>query len=207
MKNYYNNTNTTPAQTSDNNNIPGKEILTYATRSCEVLARTGEWRMTDVALEDLIQDTAIKAVMYWDSYDPAKSKLSTWISRIAKNCYKDASDKEMRRRMMFRSLDARLRKNDEDSAPVREFAANWGEADREAETNEAIDHIEDVIDSLPENQRYILGLHLNEEMKPKQMAEQIGCTANAASMHLCRARKTVREKLGEEFLADYGFAA
>ena len=206
MKNYYNNTNTTPAQTSDNN-IPGKEILTYATRSCEVLARTGEWRMTDVALEDLIQDTATKAVLYWDSYDPAKSKLSTWISRIAKNCYKDASDKEMKYRMTFRPLDARPRNDDEDIAPVREFAATGWEADREAETNEAVDHIEDVIDSLPENQRYILGLHLNEEMKPKQMAEQIGCTANAVSLHLCRARKTVREKLGEEFLADYGFAA
>ena len=205
MKNY-DTAHTAPAQTSDKN-IPAKEAMDYATRSCEVLARTGEWRMTDVALEDLIQDTIFKALKYWDSYDPAKSKLSTWISRIAKNCYKDASDKEMRRRMMFRSLDARPRKDDEDSAPVREFAANWGEADREAETNEAVDHIEDVIDSLPENQRYILGLHLNEEMKPRQMAEQIGCTANAASLHLCRARKTVRERLGEEFLADYGFAA
>ncbi|PWS32524.1 RNA polymerase sigma factor [Pedobacter paludis] len=35
--------------------------------------------------EDLLQDTFIKIRKYASSYDPAKSRIFTWISRIAKN--------------------------------------------------------------------------------------------------------------------------
>lgn len=44
-------------------------------------------------------------------------------------------------------------------------------------------------------------------MKPKKMAEQIGCTADAAATLLHRARKTLKRMLGTRFLAEYGIAA
>ena len=57
-----------------------------------------------------------------------------------------------------------------------------------------------------ENQRYILDLHL-QGLKPKKMAEQIGCTPGAAATLLCRARKALARELGWEFLSEYGYCA
>ena len=40
-----------------------------------------------------------------------------------------------------------------------------------------------------------------------EMAELIGCTADAAATLLCRARKALKKVLGSSFLAEYGIAA
>ena len=79
-------------------------------------------------------------------------------------------------------------------------------ADREVEGSEAMDRIENAISSLNENYQFIISLQL-EGLKPKKMAELIGCTANAASTLLCRARKALKKVLGSSFLAVYGIAA
>lgn len=50
-------------------------------------------------------------------------------------------------------------------------------------------------------------LSVDEGLKPRHMAEQIGCSAGAASTLLCRARKSVAKGLGKDFFAGYGFAA
>lgn len=203
------NNTTTNATTSINahNNIPEKEIM-YATRkSCEVLARTGKWRMSVEDLEDLTQDTIYKVLGRWNTYDPTRSKLSTWVGVIAKSCYFDALKREMKRNALFTPLESYNRDGDEYIDSAIEFAASGYEADREVESKESLSRICNVVDSLPENQRYILKLHVDEEMKPKQMAEHIGCTANAAATHLHRARKIVKRRLGDDFLEENGIAA
>ena len=63
-----------------------------------------------------------------------------------------------------------------------------------------------AIGSLSENYRFIISLQM-EGMKPKKMAELIGCTADAAATLLCRARKALKRMLGTRFLAEYGIAA
>ena len=79
-------------------------------------------------------------------------------------------------------------------------------ADSELETSEAISYIEEKMAGLSENLRFVLGLHL-QGLKPKKIAEQIGCTPGAASALLFRARKALARELGSEFLSEYGLCA
>ena len=204
------NNTSTRATTSINNrnsNIPSMEIMDAARKSCEVFARTGKWRMSAEDLEDLTQDTIYKVLGRWNTYDPTRSKLSTWVGVIAKSCYFDALKREMKRNALFTPLESYNRDGDEYIDSDIEFAASGYEADREVESKESLSRICNVVDSLPENQRYILKLHMDKGMKPKQMAEEIGCTANAAATHLCRARKIVKRRLGDDFLEENGIAA
>ena len=204
------NNTTAKATTSINNrnsNFPEKEIMDATRKSCEVLARTGKWRMSAEDLDDLKQDTNLKAVMYWKSYDPTKATISTWVNMIATNCYRDALRREMKRNELFIPLESYNRDGDEYIDSAIEFAASGYEADREVESKESLSRICNVVDSLPENQRYILKLHMDKEMKPKQMAEHIGCTANAAATHLHRARKIAKKRFGRDFLNENGIAA
>ena len=207
MENNYNTTNATVSTNSFDSNFPEVEIMDLARKSCQVYRNTRDWRMCEEDLEDLIQDTVYKAVKYWNSFDPSKSLLGTWVSRIARNCWNDAYRKEMRRLDTFEPLVSENKEGDEYIDSEIEFAAGGYSADRELESKEAVDRINSVVDSLPENQGYILSLSVNEGLKPRHMAEQIGCSAGAASTLLCRARKTVAKGLGKDFLADYGFAA
>ena len=207
MEKNYTPNNATVSTNSFDSNFPAREIMDLATKSCQVCRNTRVWRMCEEDLEDLIQDTVYKAVKYWNSFDPSKSHLGTWVSRIARNCWNDAYRKEMRRLGIFEPLVSENKEGDEFIDSEIEFAAGGYSADRELESREAVDRINSVVDSLPENQGYILSLSANEGLKPRHMAEQIGCSAGAASTLLCRARKAVAKRLGKDFLADHGFAA
>ena len=113
----------------------------------------------------------------------------------------------MRRLDTFDPLESVNTKGDEYIDSGIEFAAGGYGADREIESKESVNRINSVVDSLPENQGYILSLSMNEGFKPRHMAEEIGCSAGAASTLLCRARKAVAKGLGRDFLAENGFAA
>lgn len=118
-----------------------KAIMTAAQKSCLILASKGSRWMSEDDLEDLFQDTVLKAVKYWNSYSPAKSKLGAWVNGIAVNCYKDALKKEMRRRAVFIPLET----TDEEGVvyidPAVEASACGCETCCEVESNEALDHI------------------------------------------------------------------
>lgn len=128
-------------------------------------------------LEDIFQDAAYKAIRSKGSYDTTRSAPRTYGSRIAGNCEKDAFRKAARRASLFTSLEE---ENDEGDVIVpTEVATAFGgggfEADREVESREALSYIERKIAGLDENYRFILRLHLRG-LKPKKMAEVIGCT-------------------------------
>lgn len=207
MEKNYTTTPNTVSTNSFDSNFPAREIMDLARKSCQVYRNTRNWRMCEEDLEDLIQETVYKAVKYWNSYDPSKSLLGTWVSRIARNCWNDAYRKGMRRIDKFEPLESINTEGHEYIDSDIEFAAGGYSADRELESGEAVDRINSVVDSLPENQGYALSLSVNEGLKPRHMAGQIGCSAGAASTLLCRARKAVAKELGKDFLADYGFAA
>jgi RNA polymerase sigma factor (sigma-70 family) len=113
MENNYNTTNATVSTNSFDSNFPAVEIMDLARKSCQVYRNTRDWRMCEEDLEDLIQDTVYKAVKYWNSFDPSKSLLGTWVSRIARNCWNDAYRKEMRRLDTFEPLVSENKEGDE----------------------------------------------------------------------------------------------
>lgn len=201
---------TTTATTSTNSNLktyPAEAVHKAAVKCTEIYSRTRGKGLSKEILDEMSQETEIKAFLYWGSFDPSKSKLETWVSRIAANCQRDVFRKEMRHKERFIPLFSYSKDGDEYINSYVEQAASGYEADRYVESREAQDRIRDVWDSLPENQGTILSLSVDEGLKPKQIATVIGTTSQAVSSQLYRVRQNVAQGLGEEFLADNGLAS
>ena len=177
------------------------ELLNAIRTSVEVYGHNGGKEMTADALEDLFQDSVLKAVRYLDSFDSGKAQLRTWASRIVANVAKDTFVRSMREKATFTSLEAYAQSKDSDKEEeltdcCTELAANGSyAADFEAEYNEAENRIERAIDSMNENYATILRL-TREGKKPREIADELGCPASVVSTILCRARKALKHKLG-----------
>lgn len=204
MKNIYTNTNAT-FTTANGEIVSYQEIFESVRKSVDTYGKAGGRDLSAEELEDLFQDSILKALKYCNRFDPAKAQAKTWANRIAFNAQRDAFREHNKHLARF----VRPEALDEDGEPDGSFfdeVSDGYSADREVEGNEAMDRIENAISSLNENYQFIISLQL-EGLKPKKMAELIGCTADAASTLLCRARKTLKRVLGKRFLAEYGIAA
>lgn len=205
MKNIYTNTNAT-FTTTNGETVSYQEIFDAVRKSVEIYGQTGGRLLEAEDLEDLFQGSILKALKYCGSFDPSKAQIKTWASRIAENGQRDAFKRVIKRRAAFEPLESHNRDDEEYIDSKIELAVGGYGADSEVESGEAIERIQRAIDSLNENQRFILSLHL-DGLKPRHMAERIGCTPDAAATLLCRARKALKRALGRTFLAEYGFAA
>ena len=204
MKNIYTNTYAT-FTTANGETVSYQEIFESVRKSVETYGKAGGRDLSAEELEDLFQDSILKALKYCNRFDPAKAQAKTWASRIAFNAQRDAFREHNKHLARF----VRPEALDEDGEPDGSFfdeVSDGYSADREVEGNEAMDRIENAISSLNENYQFIISLQL-EGLKPKKMAKLIGCTADAASTLLCRARKALKRVLGKRFLAGYGIAA
>lgn len=204
MKNIYTNTYAT-FTTANGETVSYQEIFESVRKSVETYGKAGGRDLSVEELEDLFQDSILKALKYCNRFDPAKAQAKTWASRIAFNAQRDAFREHNKHLARF----VRPEALDEDGEPDGSFfdeVSDGYSADREVEGNEAMDRIENAISSLNENYQFIISLQL-EGLKPKKMAKLIGCTADAASTLLCRARKALKRVLGKRFLAGYGIAA
>ena len=204
MKNIYTNTNAT-FTTANGEIVSYQEIFESVRKSVETYGKAGGRDLSAEELEDLFQDSILKALKYCNRFDPAKAQAKTWANRIAFNAQRDAFREHNKHLARF----VRPEALDEDGEPDGSFfdeVSDGYAADREVEGNEAVERIMNAIGSLNENYQFIISLQM-EGMKPKKMAELIGCTADAAATLLCRARKALKKVLGKRFLAEYGIAA
>lgn len=206
-KNFATTTLSTTSTNSFKLDYPTEAVHKATVKCVEIYSRKGGRFMSKEVLQDLTQDIELKVFLAWSHYDPSKSKLETWVSRIATNCIRDAFRREKRRAEMFIPLEYQKRCGDDYIESVIEPAVSGNEAYRDIESREALDYIQKAIDSLPENQGYILSLSVDEDLKPKQIATVIGCTPQAVSSHLFRARHNAAERLGKDFLAESGIVS
>ena len=204
MENIY--TNTTATFTIANGQtVSYQEIFESVRKSVEIYGKAGGKDLSAKELEDLFQDTILKTLKSCKRFNPAKAKVSTWASRIALNAQRDAFREHNKHLARF----VRPEALDEDGEPDGSFfdkVSDGYSADREVEGNEAVERIMNAIGSLNENYQFIISLQM-EGMKPKKMAELIGCSANAASTLLCRARMALKKVLGKRFLTENGIVA
>ena len=204
MENIY--TNTTATFTIANGQtVSYQEIFESVRKSVEIYGKAGGRDLSAEELEDLFQDSILKALKYCKRFDPTKAQAKTWASRIAFNEQRDAFREHNKHLARF----VRPEALDEDGEPDGSFfdeVSDGYSADREVEGNEAVERIMNAIGSLNENYQFIISLQM-EGMKPKKMAELIGCSANAASTLLCRARMALKKVLGKRFLTENGIVA
>ena len=206
MENIYTNTNAT-FTTANGETVSYQEIFESVRKSVEIYGKAGGRDLSAEELEDLFQDSILKALKYCNRFDPAKAQAKTWANRIAFNAQRDAFREHNKHLARFvRPWGDRSEDEELDYSSFFDNLPGGYSADRGVEGSEAMDRIENAISSLNENYQFIISLQL-EGLKPKKMAELIGCTADAASTLLCRARKTLKKVLGSSFLAVYGIAA
>ncbi len=159
----------------------------------------------DADLEDIASACAEKACKSYDKYDPAKAKLSTWVTNIAINCVKDEIDRKLRHLDTFRPL-ATWTDDTLEEADFEDFADSCGgkvpeiremlseqEADREIQFKEFQAQLDEARASLGEKDIRFERL-MEMELKSGEIAAIVGCTPNAAykRIHLIRQAMAAR---------------
>ena len=155
-------------------------------------------------IEDIAGTTICKACRSFGGFNPAKAKLSTWVSKIAANCVIDAVDYKITRRPISGELFVENRESGDEfeadefcdvrkgfNPEVRDLLSEY-DADREVNRKEFESLVRAEISKLSDkNQRF--ERMLEEGDTPKTMALVEGCTADAAAKRVWVIRQTLKE--------------
>lgn len=143
------------------------------------------WKIRRIVLthddaDDVLQETFVKAWLNIDSFQ-GKSKLSTWLYRIAVN----------------ESLDFLRRRKNESQVDIDDAQSVAGQlmADEYFDGDEAQALLQQAIAQLPDVQRAVFTMRYYDEMKYSDISKVLGTTEGAlkASYHI--AVKKIKEYL------------
>lgn len=143
--------------------------------------------LDDFYVDDICSRSFEKAFRQIRSYDPSKSKFSTWLLTIAHNTALDTIEAENRSQKKYVSLD-------EDPAVSNE-ASTVGDGEESA--LESIIRGEDrmetekYIDGLPELYRGIARMRLVDGLQYKEIAEETGMALNTVRTRIRRAKEQI----------------
>ncbi len=138
----------------------------------------------------MTQEVLIKLTRSFDGFK-GKSKLSTWIYRIATNTALDRLRSSSYRQ--DRNLIAEDELIAEDQTAYRDDKVV--SMDQRVIEDEMNSCIRNVIDGLPENYRAVLTLSELEDFKNRKIAEILGITLESVKINLHRARSRLRKEL------------
>lgn len=136
----------------------------------------------DQQAEETAQDVFLQVYRSAGSFRH-RSKVSTWIYRIAVNRSLNVI-RQNKRSGWIKKL-ATLELQDPDSA----------EPDKQLEKKELSDLLKKAVDSLPEKQRTAFILNKYEGLAPQAIAEILGVSANSVEVSLHRAKTNLQKKL------------
>ena len=130
--------------------------------------------------EDLVSNLFIKAYTHYDSYDPSKASVRTWLTNIARNTIIDEYRKKAGKDQV--SLD------DEESNvdPSYEDENKIFQEDREKEVYK-------ILSKLSQEERELLGMIYFQDMKNEEIAKVLGINAKAVSARHHRLLKKCKD--------------
>jgi len=144
------------------------------------------------AARDATQEIFVKLYRSLRTFDPRKSKFSTWLYRLAANHAIDS----------WRSRRARgeTRLPDEPAQAERLLRESiMAEAIQspyeQVESREKVDEIRRCIEALPELQKKVFVLRYFQELKLDEIAEMEDCSLGTVKTSLFRATQTIRRRL------------
>ena len=152
-------------------------------RHSQALARFAASSGERDAIEELVQDTFVRAFASLDSFR-GESSLRTWLFTIERRLMLD------RRRTERRSRET-VPVGDSDS--VSEYGALDSLIAEEAQ-----ERVRKSLDALSPTQREVFTLRVQQGLSYKEIAEVVGSTEGAARVHYHNAVKTVKEFLKDE---------
>jgi RNA polymerase sigma-70 factor (ECF subfamily) len=137
---------------------------------------------------DVVQETFLTALRDIDDFDPARGKMSTWLTLVSRNCIRRALRQRDRYRSdaaMWDRIDARL------AAAYRELETA-PLPDEILEMRETADLVRMALSHLPGNYRRALREHYCERRSLREIAASSGTTEGAVKSLLHRARLAFR---------------
>lgn len=141
---------------------------------------------------DLAQETFVRVFRNRAKFNPAQ-KFSTWLYAIASNLVKDCYRHRIRHPQV--SLDAQ---NEQTGSEFGERLADGAASPSEVmQASERAEAVRNAVAALPEELRTPLILAEYEERSQAEIGEILGCTAKAVETRIYRARKHLREALGQ----------
>jgi RNA polymerase sigma-70 factor (ECF subfamily) len=148
--------------------------------------------------EDLCIEVFLRVYKALPKYKP-RGKFKAWLARIATNvCLNDL--RRQKRSNSHISLDAPLKTDSESNERlIDRIAGHTPDAQKLLETRERDHLVRQAIHRLPETQRIITILWMEEEFSYKEIARIVGCTTKAVERRLSRARTTLRKELAHLF--------
>ena len=179
-----------------------KKILEGDARAFETLARKYRGRILSLGAsffkdiddaEDFLQDVLVKVYLSLRQFK-GKSRLSTWITKIAYN----TAINSIKRRKSYVSL-----AEDFESGPrLNQGIHVLGGAEQAAETPEdsaikeaTVAAIREAVSSLPEPYRVCIDFFFFYDMSYAEIAEAAGLPLNTVRSHIFRAKKILRRHL------------
>lgn len=133
--------------------------------------------------EDITQEVFIRLWRGLSSYQPERSKLSTWLYRITTNCCLDMQRKQAGRVKVSHALP-------EAAAVFHETVYD------ELEKREVTDIVLRLANSLPPKQRMVFILRDLEGLSPEEVAQVLEMSVGSVKSNLCHARRKIAGSLG-----------
>ena len=132
--------------------------------------------------EDVVQETFIKAMNSWDSFDESKASVKTWLCTIAKNT-------------MINYVRGNKKHENSSFDEMSEAGFEVGVVDNELESLEDDDAREayELLKPLKPEDRELLIMRYVEEMSYKEIAEKVGSNDKAVAKKVERLLKKCRE--------------
>lgn len=177
----------TRARAGDQNAVAALYKKTYS----QVFYTVKSMIKDDDTVFDILQDSYIKAFTHLDSFE-GNEKFLPWVRQIAANTARDFLKKK--RPMLFTDLGS----GDELDTPVEErFVDERSGAipDDVIDQQETVRLIREIIDSLPEDQRAVIGMYYYQEMPVKDIAAALGASESAVKSRLLYGRKKIETKV------------
>ena len=145
----------------------------------------------DDAVNDILQDSYVKAFLHMDSFK-GDDKFLPWIKQIAANTARDWLKKK--KPMLFTDL------NDDDDMVFEEQIEDEREEnipEKLIEHKETIRLIGEIVDSLPDDQRAVIGMYYYENKSVNDIASAMGASQSAIKSRLKYGRDKIKAKVEE----------
>ena len=143
-------------------------------------------RDMDVA-ESLTQDCFFKAYKHRTAFR-GDCSVNTWLMRIAVNLVRDHG---RNRRFKFWRTAQRV-----DQKVMHEWADRSISPEEKMAVNEQVRAVLEATTALSERQRTVFLLRYVEDLDVAEIAESTGLSENAVNVHLFRAIRSIRKRLG-----------
>ena len=140
------------------------------------------------AAESITQDCFLKAHLTRDQFR-GECSVSTWLMRIAINLVRDHTRS---RRFQFWKKTQRV-----DNEEIHEWPDRNISPEEKAAVNERVQAVWEATNTLSERQRTVFLLRFVEDLDIGEIAQSTGLTENAVNVHLFRAVRGIRKRLGQ----------